>query len=171
MEEVEFNKKNNITLIGMSGVGKSTLGRELADELTWDFIDTDIFIKNDFNQPLPDILLQLGEKKFKEKETEKILSLAHVENTVISPGGSVIYSRDSMRLLGDISTIIYLSITPEVLQSRVGKKDRGIVGLESKTFAELYRERIPLYRRYADIIININHKKSSVIIQELISKV
>ncbi len=164
-------KSNNITLIGMSGVGKSTIGRELASQIGYDFIDTDILIKNEFNEPLQKILKEIGPEKFKEIEEKHIMSLAHVEKTVISPGGSVIYSDKSMQLLNQISKVFHLSIVPEILAYRVGGKARGIIGIEKKGFARLYKERIPLYEKYSDYNLDIHHKNLTKIINEIIDNI
>jgi shikimate kinase len=161
------DSQNNITLIGMSGVGKSTFGRELASRLGWNFIDVDTLIKNDYNLSLPKILKKIGSDEFKKLEQDKILSLSHISNTIIAPGGSVIYSDVAMELLSQISTVVYLDINPETLQYRVGNKDRGIIGLDKKTFADLYRERIPLYKKWSDEIIDINHKNMNMILEEI----
>lgn len=170
MFQKKKNKTGNITLIGMSGVGKTTFGRELANRLKLTFVDVDILIKNDFSMPWPEILKQVGPEKFKEIEEKHILSLSHITNSVISPGGSVIYSNESMNVLSKISQVCYLHINPETLAERVGNKDRGIVGLKDKSFADLYRERMPLYEKYADFIVDINHKNLNRILEEITDK-
>jgi shikimate kinase len=146
-----------------------SLGRLGAKFL--DFIDVDVLIKNEHSESLPKILERLGQEQFKINEMEKILSLSNVTNTVIAPGGSVIYSDESMELLKKISTVVYLEIDAETLQYRVGDRNRGIVGLDKKSFAELYEDRMPLYKKWADITVDINHKNMNMILEEITNRV
>jgi shikimate kinase len=74
----------NITLIGMAGVGKSVIGKELAKELLYRFIDTDELIEKKFNLKLQEIIDQWGEERFLEIEEQTILKLGKLEHSVLS---------------------------------------------------------------------------------------
>ncbi|TXT59636.1 MAG: Shikimate kinase [Promethearchaeota archaeon] len=153
----EMKKCENITLIGMPGSGKSTIGKLLADELDFDFIDTDDYIEEKEGRNLQEIIDTNGNEKFCEIEEEAILELLPLQNSVISPGGSVIYSKTVMNKLNQISTIIFLDLPLEVLKERLDNKEsRGIVGLDSLSLPELYQERITLYNKYSNLTIDCN---------------
>jgi len=166
-----MRKLNNITLIGMPGSGKSTIGRALAEKLNFKFIDSDDYIEKQEKMTLQQIIDTKGDKTFCEIEEKRILELLPLKNCVLAPGGSVIYSKKVMNILKDSSVIIFLDTPLEIIEKRlVNKATRGIVRLKSKSIKELYRERVPLYKKYADIIVNCSKKSDSEIIEEIIKK-
>ena len=168
MTQLAPSNKSNITLIGMPGVGKTTLGRILARQLDYRFLDTDIVIQTKTGQPLQDILNQQGEAKFLDIEKEVVLELNDLDHTIISPGGSVIYTVEAMHHLKAISTIIYLKDKFENIQKRIPNLDsRGIVGLHGKTLYDLFKERELLYETYADKTLILVGKSNNQIGQEL----
>ena len=98
---------NNIILTGMPSCGKSTLGRLLAKELGYDFLDTDDVIIQQNNCPLKDILDNEGLDGFIRAEEAAVCSV-NVENTVIATGGSVVYSEKTMAHLKSLGRIVYI---------------------------------------------------------------
>lgn len=142
----------NITLIGMPGSGKSSVGEALAKRLGWECVDTDLLINPDRAQ-LQIIIDTQGATVFRKLEEEAILSLAARQHTIISPGGSVIYSPRSMEHLKAQSTVIFLNVPLEIIKRRVDAQNRAIVGLKEKGWDVLYAERMELYKKYADIEI------------------
>jgi shikimate kinase len=141
----------------MSGVGKSTLGRKLAERLGYDFLDIDEAISQEEGLSPQGIIDEFGDKKLLESEENAVANLEIDAPTVISPGGSVIYSEKAMQMLKDISTVVYLRTSFEDLAKRIpdfGK--RGIVGLKEKSLKEVFDERRGLYEKYADIIVDIS---------------
>jgi len=146
----------NITLIGMPGAGKSSIGKKLAGYLKFNFLDSDIMIEKNTGSKLQQIIDEAGEKRFLELEQQAILSLGKIDNCVICPGGSVVYSEEAMEFLKKISKVIYLDVEIEHLKKHISDLDkRGVVGLKGKTLEEIYNERIPIYNTYADIILKI----------------
>ena len=144
---------NNLTLIGMPGSGKSTVGRLVAGRLGWAFIDVD-----------EDIERHAGLKLWQINEAEGFAGLAHreeqanlalrCEQTVIAPGGSVVYSRAAMEHLKSLGPVVYLDVPGEVLEHRVGDlKARGVVIRPGMSYLDLIAERDPLYRRWADLVV------------------
>ena len=129
---------NNVTLIGMPGSGKSTIGVILAKALRYEFLDSDLLIQKQEKRKLSEIIEQDGPEKFKEIENQVNADI-HVTDTVIAPGGSVIYCEEAMEHLKSIGKVIYLKLSLESL---------------SKRLKDLYEERIPLYEKYADITID-----------------
>ena len=148
-------KKSNIVLIGMLGAGKSTLGVVLAKILGMDFVDGDILIQNQVGNTLQKIIDAQGVDGFLQVEND-VLAAVDVQNTVISTGGSAIYSDEAMRHLTDIGTVVYLDVSLEELRSRLGSlHERGVVMRKgvSMSLDEIFEERGPLYRKYAEVTL------------------
>jgi shikimate kinase len=149
--------KSNLTLIGMPGAGKSTLGIILAKNLGLGFIDTDVLIQINHQQTLQKILDEQGYLALREVEEKEILKL-NIDRHVISTGGSAVYSEKAMAHLKQISTVIFLEADIDVIKTRIHNiGSRGIAKAENQTFEELFEERRKLYLRYADITIDCNH--------------
>lgn len=145
---------NNIILIGMPGVGKSTIGVVLAKVLGYDFIDTDLLIQNKMKLKLKDIIRQEGNEGFQKIENDVNASL-DVRNSVIATGGSVVYCREAMEHLKSIGKVVYLKLSLEPLSNRLGNLiRRGVVLKDGQTLEDLYLERRPLYEKYADLVID-----------------
>jgi len=161
--------KANITLIGMSGAGKSAVGNILAVSIGWKFVDTDKLIEADHGKSLQDILNEIVDEGFKEMESLKIKELSGVRHSVFAPGGSVVYSEDAMGLLKNISTIIYLSSDPQKMEGRIDTASRGIVGLKGKSFKELYAERESLYKKFADLTVDTSGKTPREVAEEILT--
>lgn len=148
-------KKSNIVLIGMPGAGKSTLGVVLAKILGMDFVDGDILIQNQVGNTLQKIIDAQGVDGFLQVENDA-LAAVDVQNTVISTGGSAIYSDEAMRHLTDIGTVVYLDVSLEELRSRLGSlHERGVVMRKGVSISldEIFEERGPLYRKYAEVTL------------------
>ncbi len=145
---------NNLIFIGMPSSGKSTLGRLLAKELNRPFIDTDDVIRQINGCELHEIMDKDGLDAFKKREEEAICSV-ELDNTVIATGGSSVYSPAAMKHLKKGGRVIYVAISYDTLEKRVGDPHlRGVVIAPDKTLRDLYEERVPLYEKYADITLN-----------------
>ena len=148
---------NNITLIGMPGAGKSSIGVVLAKVLGYQFIDSDLLIQKAEKRTLSKIIADEGTEGFKAIENRVNASI-QVENTVIATGGSVVYCDEAMQHLRS-EVVVYLKISLELLSRRLGNlKGRGVVLKEGQTLASLYDERVPLYEKYADIVVDEEDK-------------
>ena len=147
-------KKDNIILIGMPGVGKSTIGVILAKVLGYQFVDADLVIQKEEGKLLHEIIAEVGSEGFIEVENRVNRNLM-VEHSVIATGGSVVYGKEAMEHLKEIGTVIYLKLPYEELQSRLHDiKGRGVVLKDGQTLRDLYDERIPLYEKYADLVVD-----------------
>ena len=145
---------NNITLIGMPGAGKSTIGVVLAKVLGYQFLDSDLLIQKQEKRRLSEIIEEEGYKGFKDVENRVNASI-EAENTVIATGGSVVYCEEAMEHLKSIGTVVYLKLSLNALSKRLGNlKGRGVLLREGQTLESLYEERTPLYEKYADIVID-----------------
>lgn len=160
--------KSNIVLIGMPGVGKSTIGVILAKVLGYQFIDADLVIQKEEGKLLKDIIAKVGPEGFIEVEN-RINASIEAEKSVIATGGSVIYGKEAMEHLGEIGTIIYLSLPFEELEKRLNDiKGRGVVLEDGQTLKDLYYERTPLYEKYADIIIDETNRNVEETIEAIL---
>ena len=160
-------KKNNIVLIGMPASGKSTVGVILAKVLGKRFLDTDLLIQQRENALLCEIIRDRGVDGFLLCEEEAILSV-NEENTVIATGGSAVYGEEAMKHLKDNGTVIYLKVEKSELLKRLKDiKERGVVLKDGEDFDEMFDERIVLYEKYADMII----EEGQASIEETIAKI
>lgn len=159
----------NITLIGMAGAGKSTIGKALAKRLNYTFIDVDRLITEKTGMPLQDLIDKQGDSALIIFEEEAILGLGQMDNCIISPGGSVIYSREAMKHLKEISKIVFLDAPFRSIVRRIpNARKRGIVGLRDRSLKELFEERLVLYNKYADFSIKIRGREN---VQGLVDRV
>ncbi|MSS11425.1 MULTISPECIES: shikimate kinase [Clostridia] len=150
------SKLNNITLIGMPASGKSTVGVLLAKRLGYSFVDVDIVIQEQEGRLLKDIIAKEGQEGFLTVEN-RINAGLNVRHSVIAPGGSVIYGKEAMEHLKEISTVVYLKLSYDSVEERLGNLvDRGVVLKDGMTLRDLYEERVPYYEKYADITIDEN---------------
>jgi shikimate kinase len=148
--------KSNLTLIGMPGAGKSTVGIILAKNLGLGFIDTDVLIQTRQQKSLQQILDAQGHLELRAIEEAEILQL-QVANHVIATGGSAAYSDKAMAHLQRISTIIFLHVDFCVLQRRIRNfTTRGIAKAAHQSFQDLFDERQRLYRTYAELTVDAN---------------
>ena len=161
---------NNITLIGMPGAGKSTLGVVLAKVLGYQFLDADLLIQKQEKRRLHQIISEEGIEGFKAIENRVNASI-EAENTVIATGGSVVYCEEAMEHLKKIGKVVYLKLSLEALSRRLGNlKGRGVVLKEGQTLKSLYEERIPLYEKYADLVVDEEGKDLEASLQAVLEK-
>lgn len=143
----------NIILIGMPAVGKSTVGVVVAKRLGYKFIDTDLLIQEKEGKLLREIIVEKGVEGFLEVE-DRVNASIDVKKTVVSPGGSVVYCENAMKHFKEIGTVIYLQASFETISKRLGNaKKRGVVLREGQTLEMLYNERVKLFEKYADITV------------------
>ena len=136
----ECSDMKNIIFIGMPAAGKSTIGVIAAKRLGYRFIDADILIQEKEGKLLREIIVVNAE--------------IDTENSVIAPGGSVVYCENAMKHYKEIGTVVYLQISFDIINSRLkNAKNRGVVLKEGQTFKELYEERTVLFEKYADVTI------------------
>ena len=147
-------KKDNIVLIGMPGVGKSTIGVILAKVLGYQFIDADLLIQKSEGKLLKDIIREKGTDGFIEVEN-RVNSEITAHHSVIATGGSVVYGKEAMEHLSRIGEVVYLKQSLANLEKRLRNiKGRGVVLRQGQTLEDLYEERVQLYEKYADLIVD-----------------
>lgn len=144
----------NIILIGMPACGKSTVGVILAKRLGMGFIDADLVIQAQNGMLLQEIIDEKGEDAFFKAEQAALTSI-QCDRCVIATGGSAVYSERGMEHLKQNGVLIYINLSIDEIERRLTNLSvRGVVGAADKSLAELYKERTPLYEKYADITID-----------------
>jgi shikimate kinase len=162
-------KRDSIILIGMAGVGKSTIGRRLAVGLDYRFVDLDTYITGKFSRTIQEIIDKEGEAAFLEVEKQCMYEI-ELKHAVVAPGGSIIYHSDLMDYLGRRSTRVYLSDSFASISDRVADQPRrGIIGLKKKTLKQIFGERLERYVTYADLEMDCRDKQPEPIVQEIIA--
>lgn len=147
--------KSNVVLIGMPGAGKSTLGVILARRLGLNFVDTDLLIQHREGQTLQEIVDQRGHQQLRAIEAQ-VLSTLKLQGYVIATGGSAVYSQTAMDALSADGLIVHLHVDLPIILTRVTDFDtRGIAREAGQTLEALYAEREALYRRYAQISVDV----------------
>lgn len=164
--------KRNIVLIGMPGVGKSTVGVILAKVLGYRFIDADLVIQERENRLLSEIIAQDGLEGFLRAEEDANVQVAKdAKKAVIATGGSVVYCSRAMEHLSETGQIVYLKLDYDTLDKRLSNlKGRGVVLKEGQDLRGLYDERIPLYEKYADITVDEKNLDVEETLQKIVER-
>lgn len=152
MEQKAIKMKNeNIVLIGMPGVGKSTVGVILAKVLGYQFLDADLLIQQQEGKLLKEIIEEVGTDGFIQVENRVNAGITCTK-TIIATGGSVVYGKEAMEHLKEIGTVVYLEVPYSTIEKRLSDiRGRGVVLKKGQTLYDLYMERTPLYEKYADL--------------------
>jgi len=162
----------SIVLIGMMGTGKTTVGRRLASQLSLPFIDIDKQIQETAGMTTPEIFEKYGEDEFRRLESEAIKSLSKDEIAVISTGGGTVQNPENMQLLKKGSIIFFLNRPPRAIAVSLRMETRPLLQSRADIF-NIYNERLPLYKKYADYTVYGNYTPDSaisIIINTLITR-
>jgi shikimate kinase len=158
---------HTVSLIGMPGSGKSTVGVLLAKELGLGFIDTDLEIQVRHQATLQHILDSAGYLKLRTYEESVLLDIP-LSGRLISTGGSAVYSDKAMQRLATAGPIVFLDVGLKELQRRVdNESSRGIARAPGQDFAGLFGERTPLYRAHANLIIEAEHASAQACARDI----
>lgn len=145
-----------LSLVGMPGCGKSTVGRHLARQLGLRFVDSDIEIERHIGLPIRDYFAQHGEEAFRDLEQEAIDQLSGQAGILLATGGGAVLRPSNRDALHSRTHVFYLRSTPEELFRRLRHDtQRPLLQVADplRRLRELYRERDPLYRRTAHFVV------------------
>jgi shikimate kinase len=135
-----------IILIGFMGSGKSTVGRILAGRMGWDFADTDELVEAGAGAPVTRIFGELGERAFREKEAEALVSLEQRTRLVIATGGGAPAQPRNSRFFSGPVSIFHLRVSLETVHERTkGNQGRPLLALSESALRILYESRQPVY--------------------------
>ncbi|MCD8256715.1 MAG: shikimate kinase [Oscillospiraceae bacterium] len=161
----------NIILIGMPGAGKSTVGVVLAKRLGLRFLDADLVIQERSGQLLHELIAAHGVEGFLQLENDVLCTL-ELNGCVLATGGSAAYASEAMAHLRTLGRIVYLKLSCAEVAERLGDLTaRGVAMRPGQTLPELYRERVPLYERYAQLTVDCDGKSLRQIVLEIASAV
>ncbi len=153
-----LTEDDNIVLIGMPGSGKSTVGVVLAKMLNYEFVDVDLVIQQRCDKTLQRLIDALGPAGFIDVENEVLQSL-DFQHTIISTGGSAVYSHDAIKHLAQEGVIVYLAVGLSSLEERLADfSERGVVMRQegAMSLETLFAERAPLYEEHADVTVDVD---------------
>ncbi len=166
-----MEQQDNIILIGMPGVGKSTVGVLLAKATGRNFIDTDVYIQAGDGRTLQEILDLAGTAEFCRIEEQYLLCL-EVRRHVVATGGSAVYSEPAMTSLKRGGVVVHLDLPLAEIERRLANLAvRGVVMAPGQSLAALYQQRQPLYRRWADVTVDCEGKTQDQVVAEILRRV
>ncbi len=146
----------SVSLIGMAGVGKSTIGTQLAGRLKFNFIDSDRVFEKLTGQSLSNFLTHASQKEFLELE-EKCLLFIDLKRTVLATGGSAVLSINAMKYLKNNSRVIFVNAPYEIVYQRFLSRYKNgwseLITDGHKSFRDVYNQRVKLCLIYSDNII------------------
>ncbi len=168
-------KTTSINLIGFMGSGKSSIGKQLAKRLGYDYFDTDQLIISKTGKSIANIFQTEGETLFRQLETEMLeeLSCSSKKKFLLSTGGGIILSKKNRELLKSLGTVVWIHASPEVLFERAMRQPkRPLLEVEypRRTFNELLTSRLPLYREICDIEIDTTQLSYSQTVEKLLAQ-
>lgn len=171
VSESNMHRPDNIILIGMPAVGKSTIGVLLAKQMGYAFIDTDLLIQTGEKKRLQQIIQTRGMAQFCDIEAAYVQKMS-VQHGVIATGGSVVYRSGAMAHLKSIGTIIFLDIELKPLKQRLGDLNaRGVVCPAGQQLDDLFKERRPLYQKFAHLTVECSNLTPDALVQALLSAI
>lgn len=160
---------SNISLIGMPGTGKSTVGVLLAKALSWSFLDTDVLIQVAEERPINQIIHFEGIEEFAQIEQRHILALNRCRH-VIATGGSVVCEPAAMEHLKSLGAVVHLEMPLPLVESRLTRMNgRGIVLGPGQTLHGIFQQRQPLYQQYADVAVDCTGLSHEQIVEQIIA--
>ena len=166
--------KTNIALIGFMGVGKTAVGKALAEKLRRKFVELDSLIEQEVGKSIPDIFQQDGETAFRELEVEVTKEVSNDKNLVIACGGGVVLNQINIDRLRQQSRIVYLTASPGIILKRVANEEgqRPLLEVDNPTLAirEMLSFRKPFYERAADIKIDTSKLDIGSVAEQIIEK-
>jgi shikimate kinase len=148
--------KKNLVLIGFMGTGKTTVGKAIARELRYRFVDTDRRIEEKTGRTIPEIFAQEGETRFREIESEVVQEVSELPGLVIATGGGVVVRPENMERLRASGFVVCLKASAQVIRKRVSRGPiRPLLSGDDpdRRLADLLKKREPEYEK-ADLVVD-----------------
>ena len=152
MENIKINR--NIVLIGMPASGKSTIGKLLSKKINYEYYDVDKYLERKENVKISTLFSEKGEEHFRNLETKYLRELSQKNRIIISTGGGAVKREENMEILKEKGIVVFLSRKIEDI-AKENHEARPLLQ-DINNIYKLYDERIELYKRYSDIIIENN---------------
>jgi len=156
----------NIVLIGMSGSGKTTIGKALSIILNKKLIDIDSYIEKTEGKSILEIF-DKGEAHFREIESKAVLMISKNIDSIISTGGGIIKKEKNMALLKENGIVIYIDRPVEMILKDIDDTNRPLLKNNKTNLYEMYELRNPLYKKYSDLIV-VNDASEEMVINKII---
>jgi shikimate kinase len=163
-------RPQNIFLVGPMGAGKSTIGRQLAETLGYDFQDSDQEIQRRTGVDIATIFEYEGESGFRARERQVIEDLAGQEGIVLATGGGVVLTPENRQQLAARGFVIYLHCSPEQQYARTARdRSRPLLHTDDpqQRLRDLMSEREPIYRQVADMVVSTERRGTSSVVKEI----
>ena len=165
-------EKRNIFLVGPMGAGKSTIGRQLAQQLNMDFVDSDAVIEERAGADISWICDLEGEEGFRKREERIINELTQLQGVVLSTGGGAVMSKENRNYLSARGIVIYLetSIDKQYQRTQRDKKRPLLQGTDDprQVLEDLAKVRNPLYEDIADITLPTDEQNAKVMVNQIV---
>jgi len=161
---------NNIFLIGPMGVGKTTIGRQLARLRNLEFVDSDHEIEKRTGAAIALIFEIEGEEGFRRREAAVIEELSQGDNQVVATGGGAILLESNRRAMRSRGTVVYLSATLDTQLRRTGRnRNRPLLNNDDPrgTLEALMKVREPLYRQEADLVVSTDNRTAQAVARDI----
>ena len=142
----------NIYLIGMPGCGKSTIGKVISREINMDFVDLDDYIEKMTSKTIPE-LFEMGEKHFREAESNALLKVSRMQNTIVSTGGGIIVTDKNAEVMKNTGIVIFINTSPDKILGNSALEGRPLLKDKNKIF-DLYEKRYNLYTLEAQYVVD-----------------
>lgn len=170
--------KNNIYLIGYRAVGKTTIGKALAEKLKRPFVDADVELEKEQGRTIAEIVSAGGWKEFRRLEKELLTRLSLLDDHVIAPGGGAVMDPDNESCMKKTGLVVWLTATPETICQRLAEDsktgdqrpaltDKGVL----EEVISVLDLRTPVYKNAADLIISTDNDKVELVCKRILKGV
>ncbi len=167
-----MHTQQNVFLVGPMGAGKSTIGRQLATTLNFEFEDSDYIIQKRTGVDIPTIFEYEGEAGFRHREAQILNEITKHQGIVLATGGGSVLPLENRSILTTRGFVVYLYCSPEQQHERTAKdRNRPLIRTEDplKVLQELMQERDPLYREVADLVVSTERRTTVSVVHEILS--
>ncbi|MBA3424382.1 MAG: shikimate kinase [Rubrobacter sp.] len=156
-----------LAIVGYMGSGKSTVGRIVANELGWDFVDLDREIEHRAGRPIPEIFASSGEERFRDLEHLALLdALGGADRRVVACGGGIVIRTENRERLKDVATI-FLEEDLRVLFARTRGAGRPLRATGYEEFEQRYTNRLPAYLEVSDLRVTVDGRSRRQVSEEI----